>query len=264
MKRIFIHGLAAAFALAGAAALAQDLTAGKTAAQLFSSDCSACHRSPAGLATNRDARALAGFLREHYTTKPDTAGALAAYVGAFAGSAPADARPGAAPGTPAAAANGDRPAGVGERRARREPEISPTGEAAHTAARPAEDRRRRSPELSGEGEKPSARRPAEGAAAPRPGSSAATQATAAAEGEVAPREALDPLSRLRAYASSGLDSEGVAAEAAKTRSGPVPQRKENPAPAAPTQAAPVAANMPVPAAAPTGADAPRPLRQEPR
>src|SRR6202521_825466 len=112
MKRISILGLAAAFALASAAALAQDLTAGKTAAQLFSSDCSACHRSPAGLAKNRDAGALAGFLREHYTTKPDTAGALAAYVSGFGGSAPA------------AAATGDRPAGGGERRARRKSDIS--------------------------------------------------------------------------------------------------------------------------------------------
>jgi hypothetical protein len=159
MKRISILGLAAAFALASAAALAQDLTAGKTAAQLFSSDCSACHRSPAGLAKNRDAGALAGFLREHYTTKPDTAGALAAYVSGFGGSAPA------------AAATGDRPAGGGERRARRKSDISATGEDVRTAARPAKDqpaRRRRSTDLSGDGEKRSARRREEGAEAPRP------------------------------------------------------------------------------------------------
>jgi hypothetical protein len=169
MKRISILGLAAAFALASAAALAQDLTAGKTAAQLFSSDCSACHRSPAGLAKNRDAGALAGFLREHYTTKPDTAGALAAYVSGFGGSAPAEAR--TRPVTPAAAATGDRPAGGGERRARRKSDISATGEDARTAARPAKDqpaRRRRSTDLSGDGEKRSARPREEGAEAPRP------------------------------------------------------------------------------------------------
>jgi mono/diheme cytochrome c family protein len=127
MKRISILGWAAEFVLASAAALAQDLTAGKTAAQLFSSDCSACHRSPAGLAKNRDAGALAGFLREHYTTKPDTAGALAAYVSGFGGSAPADAR--TRPVTPAAAARNPAEAqrrwrGRGLRALKSEPEGS--------------------------------------------------------------------------------------------------------------------------------------------
>jgi hypothetical protein len=243
MTRISILGLAAAVALASLPADAQDLTAGKTVAQLFSSDCSACHRSPAGLAKDRDVRTLAGFLREHYTTKPDTAGALAAYLRGFAGSSSADARPGAT-GAPAAAANG-------ERRARREPDISAPAEDVRTAARPAEAQpaqRRRSTELSGDGEKPSARRREEGAEAPQPpGPIAAAPATAAGEsgireaatsrpprtrntpsgegarlrdhaasgdGAVPPREALGPLSRLRAYATSGLGYEGVAAEAA--------------------------------------------------
>ena len=63
-------------------ALAQgtDYSAGKTPAQLFAGDCSACHKTPRGLAKNRDTRALAGFLREHYTTKAASAGALAAYL----------------------------------------------------------------------------------------------------------------------------------------------------------------------------------------
>src|SRR3984893_3819454 len=155
MKRISMLGLAAAVALARAAAPAQDLTAGRTAAQLFSSDCSACHRSPAGLAKDRDARTLAGFLREHYTTKPDTAGALAAYVSGVAGSAPADppSRPGAAPGRPVAAAPGDGPAGGGGRRARRESDITAPTEDVRNAARPAAiqpAQRRRSTELSGD------------------------------------------------------------------------------------------------------------------
>ena len=80
---ILIVGFAAAFAIAPA--LAEDLTAGKTAAQLFRSDCVACHRSPSGLVKNRgDVSSLASFLREHYTTKSDTAAALAAYVSGFA------------------------------------------------------------------------------------------------------------------------------------------------------------------------------------
>ena len=80
-------------ALAAGPATAQDFTAGKTTAQLFQSDCSACHRSPAGLAKGRDARSLAGFLREHYTTKEESAAALAAYVaGSGSGSALVDPR----------------------------------------------------------------------------------------------------------------------------------------------------------------------------
>jgi hypothetical protein len=66
----------------GAPAVAQDFSAGKTAAQLFASDCSACHKSPAGLAKGQSAGSLASFLREHYTTKPESASALAAYVAA--------------------------------------------------------------------------------------------------------------------------------------------------------------------------------------
>src|SRR5258708_2031970 len=79
---IFVLGLATAFA--SASAPAQDLTAGKTPAQLFRPDCAECHRSPSGLAKTRDVRALADFLREHYTTKSETAGALAAYVSSLA------------------------------------------------------------------------------------------------------------------------------------------------------------------------------------
>ncbi len=70
--------------LAAGAALAQDFTAGKTPAQLFASDCSACHRLPNGLGKKYDVGSLSGFLREHYTTKPDSAGALAKYVMGFA------------------------------------------------------------------------------------------------------------------------------------------------------------------------------------
>src|SRR5450432_229208 len=78
--------------MASARAPAQDFTAGKTPAQLFSSDCAECHRTPGGLAKGRDVKALASFLREHYTTKSDTAGSLAAYVSGFTGTGPADIR----------------------------------------------------------------------------------------------------------------------------------------------------------------------------
>jgi len=75
--------------LCAAPAAAQDFTAGKTAAQLFASDCSACHKSPAGLAKGQSASSLTSFLREHYTTKPESAAALAAYL---AGAGPGNAR----------------------------------------------------------------------------------------------------------------------------------------------------------------------------
>lgn len=67
-------------ALGAAPAVAQDFTAGKTAAQLFASDCQTCHKSPGGLAKGQSVSALTSFLREHYTTKPESAAALAAYL----------------------------------------------------------------------------------------------------------------------------------------------------------------------------------------
>jgi hypothetical protein len=102
-------------ALLGAAhcghASAQDLTQGKTPAQLFAGDCAACHKSSQGLAKDNDPRSLATFLREHYTTKPEMAEALAAYVianGGVARGSTADrsVQPG---GRPRTASTGDTP-----------------------------------------------------------------------------------------------------------------------------------------------------------
>ena len=78
----------AATVLAGPAA-AQDYDAGKTGPQLFASDCTACHRSPGGLAKGRDKGSLTSFLREHYTTKQESAQLLAAFL---LGAGPGDAR----------------------------------------------------------------------------------------------------------------------------------------------------------------------------
>jgi hypothetical protein len=66
----------AAIMVADAPAQAQaNLDAGKSAAQIFADTCNACHRSPREIkATN------AGFLRQHYTTGPREAAALAAYL----------------------------------------------------------------------------------------------------------------------------------------------------------------------------------------
>jgi hypothetical protein len=55
-----------------------NLDAGKSAAQIFSATCNACHRSPRELK-----QSSAGFLREHYTTGPREAAAMAAYLSAI-------------------------------------------------------------------------------------------------------------------------------------------------------------------------------------
>jgi hypothetical protein len=53
--------------------------------QIFATTCSACHKSPQGLAKSGQ---VAGFLRQHYTTGPEMSAAMAAYLVA-AGSGPA-------------------------------------------------------------------------------------------------------------------------------------------------------------------------------
>jgi len=80
---LFRRGLlivAATAVLVGGSAWAEDLDARKTGPQLFEQTCSACHRSPHGLARNTSASALVDFLRQHYTTGPGPAGQLAAYL----------------------------------------------------------------------------------------------------------------------------------------------------------------------------------------
>ena len=56
----------------------------RTRPAIFASTCSACHKSPQGLAKSGQ---VAGFLRQHYTTGPEMSAAMAAYLVA-AGSAP--------------------------------------------------------------------------------------------------------------------------------------------------------------------------------
>ena len=107
-------------------AAAQDFSAGKTAPQLFASDCSACHKSPAGLAKGRDARSLTSFLREHYTTKEESAAALAAFLagaGPGSGGAAAEAKP--KPQTPAATTGPTGPKPKTAARGDNEPEARP-------------------------------------------------------------------------------------------------------------------------------------------
>jgi hypothetical protein len=57
----------------------------KDSKTIFATTCTACHKSPQGLAKSGQ---VAGFLRQHYTTGPEMSAAMAAYLVA-AGPAPA-------------------------------------------------------------------------------------------------------------------------------------------------------------------------------
>jgi hypothetical protein len=108
LHRLFIAALAVATVGFAGSAAAQDYDAGKNGPQLFASDCSACHKGPAGLAKGRDKGALTSFLREHYTSRQETAGLLAGYLlGAPAGDAKPD-KADAAPGGPKSKRKADR------------------------------------------------------------------------------------------------------------------------------------------------------------
>jgi mono/diheme cytochrome c family protein len=209
VKEISIFVLGLAMACASAAADAQDLTAGKTPAQLFGSDCAECHRSPSSVAGTLDVRALAGFLREHYTTKSETAGALAAYVSSFAGTVRNRGTGVAAP------ASGDPPPA----RRRNRGEDDATADARSTAS-PIEGtalRHRRS-SIAGDAE---TRRPHNDEDILRPpGAIAATPASAKSNARTrnaAPGDASAPVSRLRRY--SAHESESAKVEAGKTPRG---------------------------------------------
>ena len=59
---------------------AQNLEAGKTPAQIFAGSCTACHKGSRGLLKTVAPGSLPGFLRQHYTTSPDMAKMLSAYL----------------------------------------------------------------------------------------------------------------------------------------------------------------------------------------
>jgi len=207
VKQISIFVLGLVTACASAPAPAQDLTAGKTPAQLFRSDCAECHRLPSSVARTRDSRALADFLREHYTTKPETAGALAAYVSSFT------------PGT-AAGHNHGTDATPPEAGRRKRGEGEATGGDAQPKVRPVEERalhHRRTTRPSGDGQK---RKADDDGEAPRPPAGiAATPASSKSNGGTRSGEVQDAIernSRLRSHLPPRGRSEGVNLEAAKT------------------------------------------------
>src|SRR5262245_15897977 len=75
-RRVCRTGLASAIIVAflGSSAGSQEsLDRGKSPGQLFALHCSACHKSPRGLAKSGGLFGLDGFLREHYMTSRETA-----------------------------------------------------------------------------------------------------------------------------------------------------------------------------------------------
>ena len=103
--------IAAAVLCAVPAAAQESLEAGKTAPQIFASDCAACHKGPQGLA-RMSSYSLPQFLSQHYTSSRETANALAAYLQAAAsGQVPQARKPPAKPATAKPKAKPDDKAG---------------------------------------------------------------------------------------------------------------------------------------------------------
>ncbi len=80
-----ICSLIAVFAAAHARAetsKGENYSAGKTASQLFNSDCtgSGCHAGVQGLARGKSAKELTEYLREHYTNSKESAALLSGYL----------------------------------------------------------------------------------------------------------------------------------------------------------------------------------------
>lgn len=83
--RIVLVGATVAAGLGAAALHAQTaLEDPRNAPKIFANTCSACHKSPQGLARSGG---TASFLRQHYTTGPEMSAAMAAYLAA-AGNGP--------------------------------------------------------------------------------------------------------------------------------------------------------------------------------
>jgi hypothetical protein len=74
-------------ALSGGAWAQEDLEQGKSAAQLFASDCGICHKSAQALV--KDGYPTEAFLRVHYTSNREIASALFTYLRGIARADPA-------------------------------------------------------------------------------------------------------------------------------------------------------------------------------
>ncbi|MFB9262519.1 hypothetical protein ACFFWD_04935 [Bradyrhizobium erythrophlei] len=88
---------------------AQNLDQGKSAAKLFTDGCATCHRSPRGLAKGRMNLTLYWFLKEHYSSGPDSAQALASYLQSVDSNQRGPSRTAAKPSRAAGGASRPRP-----------------------------------------------------------------------------------------------------------------------------------------------------------
>src|ERR1700726_3710850 len=163
------------FAAAPARSQAQNLEAGKSPSQIFAGACTACHKSPRGLLKTVPAGSLQGFLRQHYTTSPEMASLLSAFLisnGAadtrYVGAQPkesrepkSDARPDRSPEQPDRSGRRLRPASPPEAA---KPEADPREAAGPDAdglsEAPAGRRGRNAKRLARPGEAPDAGKPA--------------------------------------------------------------------------------------------------------
>jgi hypothetical protein len=77
MRHLLLAGWALVAAVQPSAAF-DNLDKGRTARELFKTNCTACHRTPVGLGTST--RSLYRFLSEHYTSGTAAAEILADYL----------------------------------------------------------------------------------------------------------------------------------------------------------------------------------------
>jgi len=71
---------AIAFLSCTAASAQENIDAGKSAQKLFTETCTACHRSPRGLAKGRFSFTLYLYLQKHYASNSSSAWALTSYL----------------------------------------------------------------------------------------------------------------------------------------------------------------------------------------
>lgn len=103
-------------------AMAQDnFDAGKKPAELFANDCSACHKSPAGLSKAPGLFGLESFLREHYTASRQAAAAIAGYLQAVDAAQPPPRAPAKRRKSEPRSKSADKPARQEEKKEEKKP-----------------------------------------------------------------------------------------------------------------------------------------------
>jgi hypothetical protein len=71
---------ALALCVASSAGAQESVAKGKTAAQIYASNCAACHKSPQSVIKTIAVSGLENFLSVHYAANPESAAKIAAYL----------------------------------------------------------------------------------------------------------------------------------------------------------------------------------------